>query len=83
MEVFDSHITDRITVRDRKNYIINVPDWYWLSIDKHNPKFDEDFKKEIIDDSVTEAGADNLVETPEIFHSYINMGVGLPRGNGG
>ena len=41
MEVFDKHITECITARDKENDIINVPDWNQLSIDEHNPKFDE------------------------------------------
>ena len=81
--MFDSHLTDRITVRDKNNYIANVTDCNRLSIDEQNPKFDEYFNIEISNDGVTEANDNNAVETPEIFYSYINMDVGLPRGNGG
>ena len=30
-----------------------------------------------------EAGDNNMVEMPDMFDSYINMEVGLPRGNDG
>ena len=71
MKVFDRHMTDRITVRDKDNYITNVQDCNRLSIDEQNPKFDEEFKKVIIDDGVPDADNNNVVDTPEMFDSYI------------
>ena len=83
MEVFDKHLTDRITARDKYNYINNVPDWNWLSIDEHDIKFDEEFKKVISGNVVPEANDSNVVDTHEIFDLYINMEDGLPRGYDG
>ena len=81
MEVFYQHLNDCITARDKENYITNVPDCNWLSIDENDPKFDEEFKKVIINDGVSEANDNNVVDMPEMFDSYINMEVGLPRVN--
>ena len=83
MEVFDKHLTDRITARDKYNYINNVPDWNWLSIDEHDIKFDEEFKKVISENCLPEANDNNAVRTPDMFDLYINMDVRLTRGNDG
>ena len=83
MEVFDKHLTDCITTRDKENDITDVPDWNSLSIDEHDTNFDGEFKKVISNDGVTEADDNNAVKTPEMFDSYINMEVGLPMGNAG
>ena len=83
MEVFDKNLTDCITVRKNQNDIINVTDYNWLSIDEHNPKFDEDFKKVISNYGVSEANDNNLVKTTDMFDLYINMEVVLPRVNDG
>ena len=40
MEVVYKHLTGCITVRDKENYIANVPDWNRLYIDENDPKFD-------------------------------------------
>ena len=60
-----------------------MPYWNRLSIDEHDPKFDEYFKKVISNDGVPDANDNNAVETTEMFDSYIKMEVGLPRGNDG
>ena len=52
MEVFDNHLTGSITARDKDNDINNVIAWNRLSIDEHNPNFDEEFKKLISKDGV-------------------------------
>ena len=83
MEVLDKHLTDRITARDKEQDITDVPDWIILSIDEYYPKFDEQFKKLIRNYGVIEAEDNNAVDMPEMFDSYINMEVGLPRGNDG
>ena len=41
MEVFDKHLTDCITTRDKENDITDMLDWNWLSIDEQDPKFGE------------------------------------------
>ena len=71
MEVFDKHLTDRITVRDKENDITNVPYCNRLSIDEHNTKFDEEFKKLISDDGVPEANYNNAVKTPAMQRSDV------------
>ena len=83
MEVFGKHLTDHITARDKDDDITDVTYWNRLSISKHDLKFDEEFKKVISNDGVPEADDHNAVETPEMFDSFINMEVGLPRGNDG
>ena len=45
IKVFDNHLTDHITARDKKNYITNVPDCNRRSIYKHDPKLDEELNK--------------------------------------
>ena len=55
MEVFDKNLTDQITSRDNKNDITDVTYWNRLSIDEHDPKFDEEFKKVISYDGISDA----------------------------
>ena len=83
MEVFDNHLNDCITPRNKENSITNMSDWNRMSIDEHNPKFDEEFKKVISGNVVPEANDSNVVDTHEIFDLYINMEDGLPRGYDG
>ena len=83
MEVFDKNLTDQITSRDNKNDITDVTYWNRLSIDEHDPKFDEEFKKVISYDGMSEADDHNAVETLHMFDSYINMEVEFPGGNDG
>ena len=71
--MFDKHLTDRITARDKKNDIINVLDWNRLFIDEHDPKYDEEFKKVKSENGVPEADDNNAVNTPEMFEWYINI----------
>ena len=73
MELFDKHLTDYITARDKENDITDVPYWNRLSIDESDPKFDEELKKLINDYGVPEANDNNVVDTPEMFDLYINM----------
>ena len=54
-----------------------------MSIDEHDPKFDGVFKKVINNNGVPEADDNNASETPGMFDLYINMEVGLPKGNDG
>ena len=70
-------------MRDNENDITDVPDRNRLSIDEHNPKFDEKSKKVISNDGVPGADDNNAVGITEMFDLYINMEVGLPRGNYG
>ena len=60
-----------------------MPDWNWLSIDKQDYKFDDEFNKVISSDGVPEDDNNNAVDTPEMFDSYINMEVEFPGGNDG
>ena len=42
MELFDKHLTDYITARDKENDITDVPYWNQLYIDEKNLKFDDE-----------------------------------------
>ena len=83
IDFWNKHLTYHITTRDNDNDITAVPDWNWQSIDEHYAKLDEDFKKVIGNNGVTKVDDNNTDETPDIFDSYINMEVGIPRGSYG
>jgi hypothetical protein len=88
---FDKHIKDKFDAKDvdLSAEVSEVPEWNRLSIDENDPEFTEAFTETISDDSVPEADTDQTQQeqkeefTPEIFDHYVNMELGLPRGNDG
>ena len=73
--------------KDKEVNIAQVPEWNRLSLDGYNPWFFEESKKVISNEDIPEAGSKsqpqddhNTEQTPEMFDSYIDMEVALPRG---
>ena len=86
IEQFDTLLGDRLDAKDKDLEVNEIPDWNRLSTDEHDPQFNDEFNKVINDDSVPEADEEQQSQkekdetTQEIFDSYIDMEVGLPRG---
>ena len=88
MQLFNKHIKDKLNAKniDISDQINNIPEWNRLSFNEDDPEFNELFTSTINDESIPEADdAEKVNEsenyTTEAFDNYINMEVGLPRGD--
>ena len=83
MEQFNTLLNKRLEAKYANINITSKPDWNWLSIDKLDPEFDDEFHKVISDDDVPHADEAQPKEEPthtsKMFNSYIDMEIGLPR----
>ena len=83
MEQSNTLLNERLEAKYVYINIASVSDWNQLSIDEINPEFDNEFHKVISDDDAPHADGEQPKEepthTPEMFDSYIDMEIGLPR----
>ena len=75
-EQIEKHVMD---VKDTDIDLKDIPRWNHLSIDDEDEAFRDEFQRVISDDSIKDA--DEILENNE--GQYINMEVGLPRGEDG
>ena len=84
MEQSNSLLNERLEAKDIDTNIASVPDWNQWSIDNLDPEFDDELQKVISDDDVPhddeEKPKEEPTHIPEMFDSYIEMEIGLPRG---
>jgi len=87
MKDYDQAIAERLDIENANIALGNhddTPQWNQLSIVDEDPEFVEEFNRVINDATLPEA--DELVmreHTPDAFDDYINMELGLPRGDDG
>ena len=78
MSDYDEKIKDRLEIKDSEvtNHS-DQPQWNRLSTDEDDPEFIEELNKVINDDTIK----DEEEPTPDTFDAYLNMELGLPRGD--
>ena len=80
MGEYDDRIERQLDVKDKDIDLMEIPQWNRLSIDEDDPEFLNEFEKIIQDDEVPEADDISLGPRED---SYINMEIGVPKGDGG
>ena len=77
-------LNEKLDAKDVNINIASVPDCNQLSIDKLDTEFDNELHKFISDYDVPhddeEQPKEEPTHTPEMFDSYIDIGIGPPRG---
>ena len=87
MTDYDQAIAERLNI-ENANIVLgdhdDIPQWNRLSIVDEDPEFVEEFNRVINDATLPEADKLEMREyTPDAFDDYINMELGLPRGEDG
>ena len=84
MEQSNTLLNEQLEDKDVNITFASVPDWNQLSSDELNPEFDDEFHKVITDYDVPHDDEEKPKEEPththEMFDSYIDMAISLPRG---
>ena len=85
---FMEHIEERLDTADsdiKPGDYGEIPEWNRMSIDEDDNDFNNEFNRVVNDESIPEADDVNEEEeyTTEAFDNYINMEIGLPRGDDG
>ena len=61
--------------------LTNIPDWNRLSFDENDPAFIAEFRDVLSDESIKDADDNPPSDEINTFDPYINMEIGLPRGD--
>ena len=78
LEIYDAKISQTTNAKDIDNSkeMGSQPAWNRLSLNEEDDEFAEEFKRVISDSSIPDAEE----YTPDTFDGYLNMEIGLPRG---